>query len=74
MRVWHHLEQYVTVHHPTFQGQEIVAESALEVASKDGHWVILQVRAMSLYGVALYIPSAFTLYYQPKVLIKLFIK
>ena len=25
------------------QGQEVVAESALEVASKDGHWVVLQV-------------------------------
>lgn len=25
------------------QGQEIVAENALDVASKDGHWVILQV-------------------------------
>lgn len=26
------------------QGQEVVAEEALDVASKDGHWVILQVR------------------------------
>ena len=26
-----------------FQGQEIVAEKALELASKEGHWVILQV-------------------------------
>ena len=25
------------------QGQEIVAENALDVASKEGHWVILQV-------------------------------
>lgn len=25
------------------QGQEIVAENALDVASKDGHWVVLQV-------------------------------
>ena len=25
------------------QGQEIVAENALDLASKDGHWVILQV-------------------------------
>ena len=25
------------------QGQEVVAENALEVASKEGHWVILQV-------------------------------
>ena len=25
------------------QGQEVVAEDALDVASKDGHWVILQV-------------------------------
>ena len=26
------------------QGQEIVAEDALDLASKEGHWVILQVR------------------------------
>ena len=26
------------------QGQEVVAEEALEVAAKHGHWVILQVR------------------------------
>lgn len=26
-----------------FQGQEIVAENALSMASKEGHWVILQV-------------------------------
>ena len=25
------------------QGQEVVAENALDVASKEGHWVILQV-------------------------------
>ncbi len=25
------------------QGQEVVAENALDVASKDGHWVVLQV-------------------------------
>lgn len=25
------------------QGQEIVAEEALEVAAKNGHWVVLQV-------------------------------
>ena len=25
------------------QGQEVVAENALDLASKDGHWVILQV-------------------------------
>ena len=28
------------------QGQEIVAENALELASKDGHWVILQVNPL----------------------------
>lgn len=28
------------------QGQEIVAENALDVASKDGHWVILQVNQL----------------------------
>lgn len=27
-----------------FQGQEIVAENALELASTEGHWVILQVQ------------------------------
>ena len=32
------------------QGQEIVAENALELASKEGHWVILQVP----YTVLLY--------------------
>ena len=26
------------------QGQEVVAENALDVASKEGHWVILQVK------------------------------
>lgn len=25
------------------QGQEIVAEQALDIAAKDGHWVVLQV-------------------------------
>ena len=25
------------------QGQEVVAESAMDLGSKDGHWVILQV-------------------------------
>ena len=27
----------------TLQGQEVVAENAMDVGSKDGHWVILQV-------------------------------
>lgn len=27
------------------QGQEVVAENALDVAAESGHWVILQVRA-----------------------------
>ena len=27
------------------QGQEVVAEVAMEKASKEGHWVILQVRS-----------------------------
>lgn len=27
------------------QGQEVVAEAALDLAAKKGHWVILQVRA-----------------------------
>ena len=26
------------------QGQEVVAENALDLASKEGHWVVLQVR------------------------------
>ena len=26
------------------QGQEVVAEQALDIAAKDGHWVILQVK------------------------------
>jgi dynein heavy chain, axonemal len=26
------------------QGQEVVAERALDIAAKEGHWVILQVR------------------------------
>lgn len=26
------------------QGQEIVAEQAMELAAKDGHWVVLQVK------------------------------
>ncbi len=29
------------------QGQEVVAESALDMASKEGHWVILQVREIN---------------------------
>ena len=31
------------------QGQEVVAESALEQASKEGHWVILQVQLLILW-------------------------
>ena len=27
----------------TIQGQEVVAENALALAAKEGHWVILQV-------------------------------
>lgn len=30
------------------QGQEIIAENAIETASKQGHWVILQVRFLDL--------------------------
>ena len=33
-----------------FQGQEIVAEQSLDLAAKEGHWVILQV---NLKGVAI---------------------
>jgi len=28
------------------QGQEVVAEQALDLAAKEGHWVILQVRCL----------------------------
>ena len=28
------------------QGQEVVAEAALDLAAKKGHWVILQVRPL----------------------------
>ena len=30
------------------QGQEVVAENALDVAAKNGHWVILQVSHKTL--------------------------
>ena len=30
------------------QGQEIVAEQAMELAAKEGHWVVLQVRGLFL--------------------------
>jgi len=29
------------------QGQEVVAEEAMDIAAKNGHWVILQVRSTS---------------------------
>lgn len=32
------------------QGQEVVAEDALDVAAEKGHWVILQVRALCYHG------------------------
>lgn len=32
------------------QGQEVVAEDALDVAAETGHWVILQVRNASGCG------------------------
>ena len=35
------------------QGQEIVAERALDLASKEGHWVVLQVNIMKLIPVIL---------------------
>lgn len=43
------------------QGQEVVAENALDVAAKDGHWVVLQVTAYRMilaskrYGLPVYI-------------------
>ena len=30
------------------QGQEVVAEAALDVAAEDGHWVVLQVGCQNL--------------------------
>lgn len=33
------------------QGQEVVAEDALDVAAEKGHWVILQVRGAQHCGV-----------------------
>ena len=35
-----------------FQGQEIVAEQSLDLAAKEGHWVILQVNNLSWKIVA----------------------
>ena len=35
------------------QGQEVVAEQALELASKEGHWVILQ----NIHLVAKWLPA-----------------
>ena len=33
------------------QGQEIVAEQAMDLAAKEGHWVVLQVRTIDPYYV-----------------------
>lgn len=33
------------------QGQEVVAEQALDLAAKNGHWVILQVQYMHTHTV-----------------------
>lgn len=33
-----------------FQGQEIVAEQSLDLAAKEGHWVILQVKYSQSVG------------------------
>jgi len=32
------------------QGQEVVAEQKMEVGSKEGHWVVLQVGLRSLHN------------------------
>ena len=32
------------------QGQEVVAEAAMDKAAKEGHWVILQVHISSLFS------------------------
>ena len=34
-------------------GQEIVAENALDIASKEGHWVVLQVKVVICLGETL---------------------
>lgn len=33
------------------QGQEVVAEAAMDMAAKEGHWVILQVRISCIFDV-----------------------
>jgi dynein heavy chain, axonemal len=30
------------------QGQEVVAEEAMEIGAKNGHWVVLQVQTFTL--------------------------
>ena len=37
------------------QGQEVVAESALDTAMKDGHWVILQVVSAIFFTIHIYL-------------------
>lgn len=44
------------------QGQEVVAEHALEVASKDGHWVILQVSLHKHHSTKLTLPLVFNVH------------
>lgn len=42
------------------QGQEIVAENALDLASKEGHWVVLQVPSFIIFkGCAILIKYTF---------------
>ena len=35
------------------QGQEVVAESAMDLAAKEGHWVVLQVKTTFLHHISL---------------------
>lgn len=48
------------------QGQEVVAEQKMELAAKEGHWVVLQVSLKSLKFIwhkLLSVRMKFTVYY-----------
>lgn len=42
------------------QGQEVIAEQALELAAKEGHWVILQVQYHSVTFMSHFRASRFS--------------
>jgi len=42
------------------QGQESVAETALEIASRNGHWIVLQVESYMFYNGRLAVAWTFT--------------